>query len=292
MKVNRTILFSTHLMEEADALADQIIILANGKIRANDTSEQLKLKYGNGLKLILHFNEEIEQSDLIERIEKCCPNCQIENERNNQLIVQTNEQSEELFLQLLNEIDRLKEKNFIRNSSLANPTLGIRAILLFQCKISFLLSDEIYLRILNEEEEEEEDIEEDCYEIFVDQCVEKGWEIYLSQYEGLLIKSLNIAWRKKSILIFILLVPLFIQHYLKQNPNNSPIIYSFDDWSHLKEQKIIIASNQIFQKDVLNEYPSNIDWIFLSNLSDARQLNDLLWSRREWIFLQKRNGIV
>ncbi|CAF3299183.1 unnamed protein product, partial [Rotaria sp. Silwood2] len=58
MKENRTILFSTHIMEEADALSDRIIILSNGNICANDKSSELKKSYGSGYKLILNTNND------------------------------------------------------------------------------------------------------------------------------------------------------------------------------------------------------------------------------------------
>ena len=91
MKENRTILLSTHFLEEADYLADKIIILSNGNICANDSPSELKLKFGNGYKLIINKNKDFHQLNLFEMIEKSFPNCQIESETKNQLIIQTNE---------------------------------------------------------------------------------------------------------------------------------------------------------------------------------------------------------
>ena len=52
MRERRTIVLSTHFMEEADALSDRILIMVNGKIRADGTSLQLKNQY---IKHILSF---------------------------------------------------------------------------------------------------------------------------------------------------------------------------------------------------------------------------------------------
>jgi ABC-2 type transport system ATP-binding protein len=41
-----TILLTTHLMEEADLLCEQVAFIANGKIVANDTPRNLKLAHG------------------------------------------------------------------------------------------------------------------------------------------------------------------------------------------------------------------------------------------------------
>jgi len=125
MKENRTILLSTHFMEEADALSDKIIILSNGKICANDSSNELKRIYGNGYKLIINLNENEKNLNIFEIIVQYLKNSNIEIETNNQLIIQTNEQSSKVFIQLLNQLDLLKQKNFILNYGLSNTTLGL-----------------------------------------------------------------------------------------------------------------------------------------------------------------------
>jgi ABC-type multidrug transport system ATPase subunit len=111
-------------MEEADALSDRIIILSNGKICANDRTNELKVIYGTGYKLILNtFNKE-NNFEILKIIEKFLLNCQIESETNDQLIIQTNEESSSLFIQLLNQLEILKENHLILNYGLTNTTLG------------------------------------------------------------------------------------------------------------------------------------------------------------------------
>ena len=124
MKENRTILFSTHFMEEADALSDRIVILSNGKIRANNTPMELKRIYGTGYKLIINTNDKQFNSQIFQMIEKDFIYSKIEMESDYQLIIQTNEQTPNLLIQLLNKLDLLKEKRIINNYGLANTTLG------------------------------------------------------------------------------------------------------------------------------------------------------------------------
>jgi ABC-2 type transport system ATP-binding protein len=47
----KTVLLTTHFMEEAERLCDRVAILDNGRIAALDTPEQLILKYGGGARL-------------------------------------------------------------------------------------------------------------------------------------------------------------------------------------------------------------------------------------------------
>jgi ABC-type multidrug transport system ATPase subunit len=56
LKPGRIILLTTHSMEEADALADHVAILANGRLRAAGTPLFLKNKFGSGyaISLLVH----------------------------------------------------------------------------------------------------------------------------------------------------------------------------------------------------------------------------------------------
>jgi ABC-2 type transport system ATP-binding protein len=58
VKSGLTVFFTTHIMEEAEYLCDQIAIMDKGKIIAFDTPSGLKQKYGKGTKTIeLTFND-------------------------------------------------------------------------------------------------------------------------------------------------------------------------------------------------------------------------------------------
>lgn len=50
---NHTILLTTQEMEEADVLADRVIIMSEGRILSDGTTHELKLKYGSGYQLKL-----------------------------------------------------------------------------------------------------------------------------------------------------------------------------------------------------------------------------------------------
>jgi len=276
MKENRTILLSTHFMEEADALSDRIIILSNGKICANDSSNELKRIYGSGYKLIINLNENKDKKNLFEIIKKYLINSNIEIETNNQLIIQTNEQSSQIFIQLFNQLDLFKEKNFILNYGLSNTTL-----------------DEVFLRITMDQNKNQIDfqenqnlIEENSFEIFNEKLIEEGYDFYLSQYEGLFIKSIRIAYRNYIFILFICLIPFFIFYFIDQTKENSKFIFSFDDWSHLKQQNVFIGIIQnyydqqiIYQiQNLIKQRSPLTNLIFLYNITNIIQLDQLFWS--------------
>lgn len=121
-------MLSTHFLEEADALADEIVILVNGQIREKDSPARLKRKYGIGYKLIINKTEE-EELDLFQLIENRFCDCWNEIETKNQLIIGTSDQSSKYLIELLRYLDELKERKVLGNYSLSNPTLGLKDLI-------------------------------------------------------------------------------------------------------------------------------------------------------------------
>ena len=54
---SRTMLISTHYMDEAEALADRIVIISKGKLKCAGSSTFLKRALGDGYKLSLSLRE-------------------------------------------------------------------------------------------------------------------------------------------------------------------------------------------------------------------------------------------
>ena len=63
----KTVLLSTHIMQEVQAMCDHIIIIDKGKIVANDTTENLKKGKGKEVIVIVEFKEKVE-SKLLQEI--------------------------------------------------------------------------------------------------------------------------------------------------------------------------------------------------------------------------------
>ncbi len=71
-KEGRTILLTTHFMDEADLLGDRIAIINNGKLVTVGSSLFLRLKFGNGFYLTLVREDDDEAEDVSTMLRRSC----------------------------------------------------------------------------------------------------------------------------------------------------------------------------------------------------------------------------
>jgi len=74
VKDGLTIFFTTHILEEAEYICDDIAIINKGKIIAVDTPEELKNKFGREKTIKIHISEQKNMLSLLAGI----PDCTIE----------------------------------------------------------------------------------------------------------------------------------------------------------------------------------------------------------------------
>lgn len=59
---NKTVIFSSHIMQEVQAVADRVIIINKGKIVADDTTEKLQHKLNNEISVVVEFKQKPERA--------------------------------------------------------------------------------------------------------------------------------------------------------------------------------------------------------------------------------------
>jgi ABC-2 type transport system ATP-binding protein len=64
---NKTVLFSSHILQEVEAICDRVIIINHGKVVANDTLSNLRVQSNSSNTLKVNFREEI-QASLLENL--------------------------------------------------------------------------------------------------------------------------------------------------------------------------------------------------------------------------------
>ncbi|XP_030830907.1 ATP-binding cassette transporter subfamily A isoform X1 [Strongylocentrotus purpuratus] len=78
-KAGRTMVLTTHFMDEADLLGDRIAIMADGQLRASGSSLFLKNRFGIGYHLTLVQNEKVDMNSIQHMIKNHIPNASLES---------------------------------------------------------------------------------------------------------------------------------------------------------------------------------------------------------------------
>jgi len=60
----KTVILSTHIMQEVQALCNRVLIINKGKIVANDTAEQLQQRTNQQMVLLVEFNQQVSAQNL------------------------------------------------------------------------------------------------------------------------------------------------------------------------------------------------------------------------------------
>ncbi|XP_044269819.1 phospholipid-transporting ATPase ABCA3-like [Tribolium madens] len=122
-KNERSILLTTHYMDEADLLGDRIAIMANGELKCCGTSFFLKKKYGAGYHLILEKLPNCNPKKVTELLKKYIPDIQIHGNVGSELSYLLKENYVAYFENLLYDLEINTEKLGIRSYGISLTTL-------------------------------------------------------------------------------------------------------------------------------------------------------------------------
>lgn len=122
-KAGRTVLLSTHFMDEADVLGDRIAIMANGKLKCTGSSYFLKKRFGVGYHLICVKMVRCNTNTVTELLQKYIPDIAIETDIGTELSYMLPESSGHLLSALFDELERKMSSLYIDSFGVALTTL-------------------------------------------------------------------------------------------------------------------------------------------------------------------------
>lgn len=79
--IGRSIILTTHFMDEADVLGDRVAIMANGRLQCVGTPYFLKRHYGVGYTLVVVKKEGFDYTACTDLINKYIPGIAIKEDR-------------------------------------------------------------------------------------------------------------------------------------------------------------------------------------------------------------------
>lgn len=122
-KKGRTILLSTHFMDEADILGDRIAIMAEGELKAVGSSFFLKKRFGVGYRLICVKDEACDARNLKELLRKYIPDIEIDTDIGTELSFVLNENYTSMFQNMLEDLEENTDRLGIKNYGISLTTL-------------------------------------------------------------------------------------------------------------------------------------------------------------------------
>ena len=157
-----------------------------------------------GYKLVINRQATYPTKDLKLALMGYLPKLTIESDPSaGDVVFRTNQQPNEQFIQALRKLEMMKNENEIRNYGVQNSTM-----------------DDVFLRITGKESQSTSKntstvLEEQCRRVFGNREFYTGIRYYLSQYHGLMIKTLRVHYRRWVLTLIILFIP--IVHRLVSN---------------------------------------------------------------------------
>ncbi|GAB5372764.1 hypothetical protein AAMO2058_001692700, partial [Amorphochlora amoebiformis] len=142
-KEGRTIILTTHHMDEADLLGDRIAILANGRLRCYGTSMFLKARLGSGYQLdMIKSSAEVPSHEIINLIQRLIPGAQPATDLGQQVAVTLPYERVDCFSRLFKVLEESGKQDYgIANFGISLTTL-----------------EQVFLKIAEQPDEEGEDI--------------------------------------------------------------------------------------------------------------------------------------
>lgn len=119
----RTILITTHFMEEADVLGDRIAIMDHGKVKCYGSSLFLKKAYGTGYNLTIVKEESCDESKIIKAINELIPGAEVQSSLTAQVVINLPNENTDQFPDVFRILELNREKFSIKGMGISCTTM-------------------------------------------------------------------------------------------------------------------------------------------------------------------------
>jgi len=220
LKKDRTMLLTTHFMEEADVLGDRIAIMAKGQVKCYGTPFFLKRRFGSGYKLVLtKSKEEADQMTRIEAmIQSHVPAAELKNQEGSDIVFHLPVDDSPKFPDMFQSLETAKDQLGISSFGLSLTTMEDVFL-----KVGEMATEETNGHLpASESVASNLDIENMSTGSLVKDLLD-GWGLVWSQMKGLLVKRMVYTWRRKLLYLVMMVIPIAMAllTVLSTNPGKS-----------------------------------------------------------------------
>uniref|UniRef100_A0A8C6MKT9 ABC transporter domain-containing protein n=1 Tax=Moschus moschiferus TaxID=68415 RepID=A0A8C6MKT9_MOSMO len=207
-KENRTILLTTHHMDEADILGDRIAIMAKGTLKCCGSTIFLKKVYGVGYHLIMVKDPHCDVKEISELIKYHVPEARLENDVAAELSFILPKEYANRFEDLFTEMEDRQEE------------LGIASF-----GISITTMEEVFINLKNEDKSEDTNQNMNVPRNFERSysssnlsersniTFNTGWTLYSQQFFAMVTKRAMFTWRNWNLILLQILALLGIFYF-------------------------------------------------------------------------------
>lgn len=104
-KKGRTVLLTTHHMDEADVLADRIAIMNDGELQTVGSSYFLKKRFGSGYKFVIVKEQGCEVNEILSVLQKFAPDTSLDSNGQTEAVFIINEDYQPVFQSMFRKIE-------------------------------------------------------------------------------------------------------------------------------------------------------------------------------------------
>ncbi|GJQ88081.1 hypothetical protein Trydic_g13093 [Trypoxylus dichotomus] len=209
-KKDRTILLSTHFMDEADLLGDRIAIMAGGQLQCCGSSFFLKKKYGAGYHLVMDKSQECDVNQVTNILKVYIPNIKVQTNIGSELSYTLSENQSSVFEEMLSDLEN-KSKD-----------LGINSY-----GISLTTMEEVFMKVgadhgqeelnngqmidkqkLDTTTDESTHLSADSRVNIADKELTTGFMLWYNQFIAMLMKKIRVTQRNWILLVVQNIIPI------------------------------------------------------------------------------------
>eukprot|EP00111_Clytia_hemisphaerica_P020496 TCONS_00060371-protein len=204
-RANKTIILTTHFMDEADYLGDRIAIMADGELRCCGSSMFLKKRYGVGYHMTIVKSPEFDETKTCSLVNTTIPSAKMVGNLGAEMSYILEESSTKQFKGLFEQLEDNREAYGITSFGVSVTTLEEVFLKVGEGESLSGLQDE------TDGQGDREKLQPQRQDTFMDRdTLLSGCALFISQFKAMFIKRFLNSKRQKTAAITQIVLPIFL----------------------------------------------------------------------------------